>query len=173
MAYGSNHPVAPVALLMTNFISLHVWMSNFIHILYVWYFKICTLHYSAFVFVCDFKVFLSFCFVLLTKTYTQCLKMALWAFSGVKVVSHQTVAASYPRRTNSLGNTIKWTLFWLAQKFLDTSSGKWASLLYHWLKRCDKRLFSSVFMTTWLMLLLSNAENQGENKISASIVADV
>ena len=34
------------------------------------------------------------------------------------LVSHHTVAGSYPRRTYSLGNTTKWTLFWLAQLFL-------------------------------------------------------
>ena len=80
--------------------------------------------------------------------------------SGISIVSHQPVAASYPRRTNSLGNTTKWTLFWLAQPFLNTSSGKWANLLYHWSKRCDKRLFSSIFMITWLQINVAVVERR-------------
>ena len=69
------------------------------------------------------------------------------------IVLHQTVDGSYPRRTYSLGNTTKWTPFWLAQPFLNTWSGQWANLqLYHGSKRCDKQLFSSIFIITWLII---------------------
>ena len=59
--------------------------------------------------------------------------------SYCKLFLHQTVSASYPCQTNSLRNTTKWTLVWLAQPFLNTSSGKWSNLLYHWSKHCDER----------------------------------
>ena len=76
------------------------------------------------------------------------------------LVSHQTVTGSYPRRTYSLGNTTKRTLFWFAQPFLNTWSGKWANLLYHWSKRCDKRLFSSIIMIMWLIINVANVETR-------------
>ena len=61
---------------------------------------------------------------------------------GRRIVSHQTVSASHPRWTNSLGNTTKWTLFWLAQPFLNTSSRKWSNLVVP----VVKVLFSSISM---------------------------
>ena len=85
-----------------------------------------------------------------------CIQFAFCSFMGVfGCLAPDCIAGSYPRRTNSLG---KWTLFWLAQPFLNMWSGKWAYLLYHQSKRCDKRLFSSIFMVKWLIINVAVVE---------------
>ena len=84
----------------------------------------------------------------------------IWPYltwSCLNVVSHQTVAASYPRRTYSLGNTTKWTLFWLAQLFLKSLT---PTLLrsYH----PDKHLSAG---TERKKNSVRDYKNQAENKV--------